>query len=122
MYSKPRKRLKKVLFLSKICEKRRKVRPELKEMSSESALAALGNISLRAVKVHMLANQVMVATIDRPRTRNALNDDVYNDLIQIMAEAGRSDDISCLVLTGRGDFFSSGQDLKEARGRTGKMK
>jgi enoyl-CoA hydratase len=56
-----------------------------------------------------------VATIalDQPETRNALSDEVLDDLIAAFREAGRDDAVRCVVLTSTHEkVFSSGGNLK----------
>jgi len=55
---------------------------------------------------------ILLVAFDRPRVKNAVNDDVYEDLIEILHESASDDSISALVLTGTGPYFSSGADLK----------
>jgi enoyl-CoA hydratase/carnithine racemase len=60
---------------------------------------------------------MLVAAIDRPRVRNAINDDVYEDLIDVLEGTANDPTIAGLVLTGSGPFFTSGADLRETFGR-----
>jgi enoyl-CoA hydratase/carnithine racemase len=55
---------------------------------------------------------ILLAALHRPRTMNAFNDDLYEDLIELMKETAADDRIAALVLTGTGKYFSSGADLK----------
>jgi len=55
---------------------------------------------------------ILLVALSRPHVMNAFNDDVYGDLIDIMRESTRDSSVSALVLTGTGEFFSSGADLK----------
>jgi enoyl-CoA hydratase len=55
-----------------------------------------------------------VATIalDRPETRNALSEDVLDDLLGAFAEAKGDDGVRCVVLTSTHEkVFSAGGDL-----------
>lgn len=58
---------------------------------------------------------ILLVALNRPAVRNAINDDMYEDLIAILQCATHEDSISALVLTGTGSFFSSGADLKDSR-------
>lgn len=49
--------------------------------------------------------------LNRPQKKNALNKDMYFDLIDAVHKADKNPDISFLVLTGTGDYFCSGNDL-----------
>lgn len=56
---------------------------------------------------------VMIATINRPATRNAINRDVWRGLGYALEECEHDDDLRAFVLTGAGDkSFCSGVDLK----------
>lgn len=57
-------------------------------------------------------NSILLVALCRPRVKNAINDDVYLDLIDVLQETSTDASISCLVLTGTGSYFSSGADLK----------
>jgi peroxisomal 3,2-trans-enoyl-CoA isomerase len=57
---------------------------------------------------------VMVA-LSRPESYNALNDDTYEDLIDVMHWIAKDSTCSAMVMTGTGSYFSSGADLKHAQ-------
>jgi enoyl-CoA hydratase/carnithine racemase len=57
--------------------------------------------------------RMVIAAIDRPRCRNAINDDVYEDLMDVMDATATDRTVGGLVLTGSGTFFTSGADLWE---------
>jgi peroxisomal 3,2-trans-enoyl-CoA isomerase len=50
-------------------------------------------------------------TIDKPRKRNALDLDMYQELTQLLNEADQDESVHVVVLTGAGDFYSSGNDI-----------
>ncbi|AWW29866.1 2-(1,2-epoxy-1,2-dihydrophenyl)acetyl-CoA isomerase [Echinicola strongylocentroti] len=50
--------------------------------------------------------------INRPEVYNALNLEVLKELFAAFEKAGKSSEIRCVVLTGMGAAFCSGQDLK----------
>ncbi|QBD81938.1 2-(1,2-epoxy-1,2-dihydrophenyl)acetyl-CoA isomerase [Ktedonosporobacter rubrisoli] len=63
---------------------------------------------------HLLLRQeegVVVITMNRPEVLNAFNDAMLQELTEAVEEAAKSDDVRCLVLTGAGRAFGSGQDL-----------
>lgn len=67
---------------------------------------------------------VVTLTLDRPKRRNAVTDDIVLSLIDTIDAAGSDDDVRVIHLTGSGDHFCSGFDLslrgkKEERPRTG---
>lgn len=56
-----------------------------------------------------------VLTLDRPEARNALSSVDFAALDRNLHEARVSDEIAAVVVTGAGDHFCAGQDLKELR-------
>eukprot|EP00640_Fibrocapsa_japonica_P003731 CAMPEP_0113938074 /NCGR_PEP_ID=MMETSP1339-20121228/4493_1 /TAXON_ID=94617 /ORGANISM="Fibrocapsa japonica" /LENGTH=294 /DNA_ID=CAMNT_0000941011 /DNA_START=43 /DNA_END=928 /DNA_ORIENTATION=+ /assembly_acc=CAM_ASM_000762 len=61
---------------------------------------------------------IMSVQFNRPRVKNAFNDACYEELISVFKLAGEDERISCIILTGMGDFFSSGADVKTSFSRT----
>ena len=53
-----------------------------------------------------------VVAIDRPLVRNAINDDVYLDLIDVLQQTSQDLQSAGIILTGTGIYFTSGADLK----------
>ncbi len=53
-------------------------------------------------------------TINRPERRNALNQDTVRELMAALARVNAEPDARVLVITGAGDAFCSGADLKDA--------
>ena len=64
------------------------------------------------------ADQVLLVTLNRPRTANALDTQMMRDLLALFQGlAGESGAYRCIVLTGAGDrAFCAGADLKERDG------
>jgi enoyl-CoA hydratase/carnithine racemase len=56
---------------------------------------------------------IVLASLYRPKTKNAFNDDLYEDLIQLLQSTAADPSVSAVVLTGVGSFFSSGADLRD---------
>ena len=70
------------------------------------------NVSSKAVLVERVG-RVLVATINRPEARNAVNQDVWTGLGHALELADRDDQIWAFIVTGAGDkAFSAGADLK----------
>jgi len=59
------------------------------------------------------AGGVLTITFDRPDSLNALNERMSIELAAGLRIAQRDDDVRCVVLTGAGRAFCSGQDLQE---------
>lgn len=53
-------------------------------------------------------------TLNRPDSFNAANEQLTTDLQAALADATTNPDVRCVVLTGAGKAFCSGQDLKDA--------
>lgn len=55
---------------------------------------------------------VRLLTLDRPEARNAFNRELYGAVGRALDEAAGDDTVTVCVITGAGDIFSAGQDLK----------
>lgn len=55
---------------------------------------------------------VLVATLNRPEARNALNPGLIDDLSVVLREADTDPLVRAIVLTGAGTVFCAGMDLK----------
>ncbi len=60
-----------------------------------------------------VAEHVATVTLDRPQVKNALNREMYARLEQAFRDAHADPDVRCVVLTGEGGAFCSGDDVKE---------
>jgi len=60
-----------------------------------------------------LDNHVATITLNRPEVMNALNREMYAELEQAFRDAHRDPEVRCVVLTGAGRAFCSGDDVKE---------
>lgn len=56
---------------------------------------------------------VATITFNRPKAKNAMNPQLHLEMVEALAELEVDDELRVLVLTGAGDSFSAGQDLKE---------
>lgn len=59
-----------------------------------------------------IKNSILFIILNRPDVMNALNTDMLSELQNSFTEA-ESDEIRCVVITGKGKGFCSGQDLKD---------
>jgi 2-(1,2-epoxy-1,2-dihydrophenyl)acetyl-CoA isomerase len=65
-------------------------------------------------------NQVAWITLNRPDARNAVNDAMREELLQVLTDARTNLDIRAVVLTGAGKGFCTGADLsRRGSGPTG---
>lgn len=67
--------------------------------------------------LYKAVEQVATITLNRPESLNAFNNEMISETIAAFKSAGRDPGIRCLVITGNGRAFSSGQDLKDAQVR-----
>ena len=80
------------------------------------------DLKLETVTLERVGDHVLLATLDRPEVRNALNTQMGFDLRDLWVELYRDPaDIRVVVLTGRGDkAFCAGGD-PQGHGRTGQV-
>lgn len=57
--------------------------------------------------------RVLCITLNRPEQRNPLSEAMCHDLIDALGRADRADDVWAIVLTGAGESFCAGGDLRE---------
>lgn len=55
---------------------------------------------------------LLIVALNRPNVKNAMNDEVYGDLTEILRYSTHTEAIAGVILTGVGSYFSSGADLK----------
>ncbi|GAA5850385.1 hypothetical protein JCM8547_001856 [Rhodosporidiobolus lusitaniae] len=56
-----------------------------------------------------------IITFNQPQKKNALDSTLYQRLSSILQQVDRRSDVFITVVTGKGDFFSAGADVKAAR-------
>ncbi|HEX6386613.1 MAG TPA: enoyl-CoA hydratase-related protein [Anaerolineae bacterium] len=62
---------------------------------------------------------VATITLNRPEKLNAFNDQMIRETTDAFKQAERDESVRCLVITGSGRAFSSGQDLADVQARQG---
>jgi 2-(1,2-epoxy-1,2-dihydrophenyl)acetyl-CoA isomerase len=60
---------------------------------------------------YSVADGVAVITLNRPDVLNAFNDELGMAALNAMTDASTDEDVRCIVITGAGRAFSSGEDL-----------
>jgi enoyl-CoA hydratase/carnithine racemase len=60
-----------------------------------------------------LADQIATITLDRPEVKNALNRELYQRLEQAFRDAHGDPDVRAVIVTGAGNAFCSGDDVKQ---------
>ena len=63
------------------------------------------------------AGNVCTVTLNRPDSLNSLNDMMTTELAKVVHELAHEPQVRCVVLTGAGRAFSSGQDLGDLKKR-----
>src|SRR5690242_15587874 len=58
-------------------------------------------------------DRIAYVTINRPEARNAVSPDVHRAMIAAWADFAEDDSVDVAILTGAGDAFCAGADLKE---------
>jgi 2-(1,2-epoxy-1,2-dihydrophenyl)acetyl-CoA isomerase len=61
------------------------------------------------------AGNVCTVTLNRPDSLNSLNDRMTTELAQVVQQLQRDAQVRCVVITGAGRAFSSGQDLGDLK-------
>jgi enoyl-CoA hydratase/carnithine racemase len=56
---------------------------------------------------------IATVTLNRPEVKNALNRDLYARLEQALRDAHRDPEVRCVIVTGEGSAFCSGDDVRE---------
>jgi 2-(1,2-epoxy-1,2-dihydrophenyl)acetyl-CoA isomerase len=62
---------------------------------------------------------VAAITLNRPETLNAFNDQMIRETTDAFKQCGRDAAVRCVVISGAGRAFSSGQDLADVNARSG---
>lgn len=61
------------------------------------------------------AGAVCTVTLNRPESLNSFNDQLTTDLANVIKQLRRDNEVRCVVVTGAGRAFSSGQDLADLK-------
>ena len=62
---------------------------------------------------YQVEDGIATITFDRPEARNAFDQAMAESLLAALKTAEKDDSVRVVVLTGRGDAFSAGQDIHE---------
>jgi enoyl-CoA hydratase/carnithine racemase len=62
---------------------------------------------------YALSEHIATITLDRPEVKNALNRELYTRLEESLREAHRDAEVRCVIITGSGSAFCSGDDVRE---------
>ncbi|XP_060534499.1 enoyl-CoA delta isomerase 2 [Cylas formicarius] len=61
-----------------------------------------------------LKNGVRTITLNRPNVKNAINQDMYEKIKKTMNNDAVNDEVVITILTGTGNYYSSGNDIKSS--------
>src|SRR5918996_5927822 len=64
------------------------------------------------VVLYEKSDRIAYLTINRPEARNAVNPDVHRAMIAAWADFAEDDSVDVAILTGAGEAFCAGADLK----------
>jgi enoyl-CoA hydratase len=74
------------------------------------------NFNFQTIKVDQSNPAILIVTLHRPEVRNAINSIMMTELSQLWGELLKdSKQVRCIILTGEGQAFSAGADLKERK-------
>ena len=59
------------------------------------------------------ANRIRRFTLNRPEKRNALNNEIRNELFDGLRKGDQDKEISVMIIRGSGEAFSAGYDLSQ---------
>jgi len=65
---------------------------------------------------HLAVSQdeaIAVVQLNRPDVLNALNEALMGELVAVLEEFDRADEVRCIILTGAGRAFAAGADIRE---------
>ena len=94
-----------VLAYSMISARKRKAKADKRRIQEAS-----GTLPYKTIIVSIEA-KVAVITFDRARKKNAFSKVMYKELERAIRSASENESISVIMLTGSGDYYSSGNDL-----------
>src|SRR3970040_836346 len=63
--------------------------------------------------IYEVEDHIATVTLNRPEAMNALTRSLYAELEQAFRDAHRDPEVRCVVLTGAGRAFCSGDDVKQ---------
>ncbi|XP_044270297.1 enoyl-CoA delta isomerase 2 [Tribolium madens] len=66
-----------------------------------------------------LKDGVRVIRINRPKTKNAFDSNVYTTITNTLTEDAQNDNVVVTIITGTGEYYSSGFDIKSAMSKFG---
>lgn len=68
--------------------------------------------------LYEVAEGVAIVTLNRPESRNAVNEEMCRGLLEALHAAEDDPEVRAILIRGAGQVFCAGADLKERRGQT----
>ena len=75
-------------------------------------------MSYETILYDIVEESILKITLNRPNVRNAINDQLINELNDAYERARKDDEIRVVLVTGAGSAFCAGIDLVEYRGKS----
>jgi feruloyl-CoA hydratase/lyase len=82
-------------------------------LSNETDPGLGGNVAAASNVVVEVESGIAWVTLNRPTKRNAINPGIVFEMVAAIDALEMNDDAKVIVITGSGEAFSAGQDLKE---------
>lgn len=64
-------------------------------------------------------NHISIVSLNRPNARNAYTSEMIEELCSALVQADEDSNIRCIIITGEGESFCAGGDVKEMLNRSG---
>jgi enoyl-CoA hydratase/carnithine racemase len=75
--------------------------------------------NFKTLQIEIKHNTILLVTLNRPHVLNAINFNMMNELHELWQELNENhDELRCVILTGSGNAFCAGADLKERQNIT----
>ena len=69
--------------------------------------------NFKTLQIKIQNKYILVITLNRPHVLNAINVEMMNELHQLWQKLNENKKFRCVIITGRGNAFCAGADLKE---------
>jgi len=71
------------------------------------------------IRTEAIGDGVVLITIDRAQVKNALRTQLLGELADMLKKATTDESVRCVVITGAGEHFAAGADIKEMAAKDG---
>lgn len=79
--------------------------------SAQKAAEPVATGQFKQILTSVEYGNIYKIVMNRPTKYNAINIEMYNELIQALTEANENPSVQAIVLTGAGEYYCSGNDL-----------